>query len=324
MKRRDSRTLTMFGRLAPGASLRSARSELNVIAVRLATEYPATNRNIGVLAQNFNERFNSGDTSRLFVWLLWAVGFVLLIACANVANLLLARAVARAREVSIRASLGASRWRVIRHLLIESLAARDGWRRPWLPAGDVGRADIRRRARSCREASLHRFFDRPARGRLSRHHHVRHRDRVRPRARAPDLTARHQQRAQGREQCCGSGPPGAIRVRPSGGHRSITVGGPSRRSRPDGAQSDEHQPRRHWNRYGSDPVDGAEPASSEVPDRRTPGPFYDQLIARLERLPAIEAAAVTSDLPAESPDDFAYDVEGGPPAAGDARPRTAC
>ena len=81
---------------------------MTVIARRLADAYPATNKDIGVVVQNFNDRINGGETARLLFWLLWAVGFVLLIACANIANLLLARAIGRSREVSIRASLGAN------------------------------------------------------------------------------------------------------------------------------------------------------------------------------------------------------------------------
>ena len=121
LERRASRTLTVFGRLADGASLGSVNAELGVVASRLATAYPASNADIGLVADTFNDRYNSGQTGRLLYWLLWAVVFVLLIACANVANLLLARGAVRAREMSIRASLGATRWQVVRQLLIESL-----------------------------------------------------------------------------------------------------------------------------------------------------------------------------------------------------------
>ncbi len=118
---RDFRGLTMFGRLAPGATLASARAEMTGIAARLAAAYPATNKESAVLLQSFNDRFTSTETSLLLVSLLWAVAFVLLIACANVANLLLARAVGRSREICIRATLGAGRWRVVRQLLVESV-----------------------------------------------------------------------------------------------------------------------------------------------------------------------------------------------------------
>src|SRR5579871_943342 len=117
---RAEASVMMFGRLAPGATLMNARAEAETIASRLANQYPDTNKNRGVLVQTYNKMAIRNKIASVFLLMLAAVGFVLLIACANVANLMLARAVVRAREISIRAALGASRWRVIRQLLIES------------------------------------------------------------------------------------------------------------------------------------------------------------------------------------------------------------
>src|SRR5262249_3616883 len=120
-ERRQDRGLTVFGKLARGASRISAEAELSTLAERLAAQYPDVNKDIGYRIRGFNEITVKGQVRTVFLILLGAVGFVLLIACANVANLMLARAVGRAREVSIRAALGAGRWRVVRQLLIESL-----------------------------------------------------------------------------------------------------------------------------------------------------------------------------------------------------------
>ncbi len=120
-EKRDNRFLLVFGRLSNGISERSARTEMATVAQRLAAEYPQTNKEIVTQVNNFNDQFNGGELKTVFLALLGAVGFVLLIACANVANMLLSRAVGRSREISIRAALGASRWRVIRQLLVESL-----------------------------------------------------------------------------------------------------------------------------------------------------------------------------------------------------------
>ena len=118
---RDARTLDVFGRLADSVTKSQAESDMNTIARTLAREYPDTNRDITARVLTFNERMNGGPITLIFLSLMGAVGFVLLIACANVANLLLARSASRAREMSIRLSLGASRWRIVRQLLVESV-----------------------------------------------------------------------------------------------------------------------------------------------------------------------------------------------------------
>jgi predicted permease len=120
-EKRDSRNVAGFGRLADGATLTQARAEMEGIARRQEEAHPATNKGITAMVIPYNDEFNGGQIRTVFFALLGAVGFVLLIACANVANLLLARSLARAREMSIRAALGASRWRVMRQLLLESV-----------------------------------------------------------------------------------------------------------------------------------------------------------------------------------------------------------
>ena len=115
------RNLEAFGRLADGVTLPQAQSELTTIAAKLAHDYPATNKDVTARVMTFNDRVNGGPIRLIFLSLMGAVAFVLLIACANVANLLLARSAARAREMSVRVSLGATRWRIVRQLLVESV-----------------------------------------------------------------------------------------------------------------------------------------------------------------------------------------------------------
>jgi predicted permease len=118
---RNSRPLQTFGHLAPGVTRAQAQSELVNISKKIESENTDTNKDIQARVQTFNEQQNGGPIRTVFLSLMGAVAFVLLIACANVANLLLARATNRAREISVRISLGASRWRVVRQLLMESV-----------------------------------------------------------------------------------------------------------------------------------------------------------------------------------------------------------
>ena len=311
----------MFGRLAGNATLSSARAELSAIAGRLADEYPATNEDVGVLVQNFSDRFNGSETKLVFRSLLGAVAFVLLIACANVANLLLARAAGRSREISIRTTLGASRWRVVRQLLVESfLLATGAAILGWLIAVWGVRVFDAALVPAVKPPYIDFAMDARVLGYLVA------------------ITA-------GAGILCGLAPVlqlTRLDINAALKEGSSAAGSSGRTRLLFGLLVVTEMSlavillvgaglmiRSLLNTFRADiGVNTTHVLSMNVNLRATKYPrvedrvhFYDRLKDRLETLPDIEVAEVASDLPAESPDDFAYEVEGAQRPDSGNRPR---
>ncbi len=124
----DQPTVGAFGRLASGVSLGEARAEMDVVARRLAQQWPETNRDLGIAVKPFTQRYMGETPTTQMRIVLAAVLLVLVVACANVANLLIVRAVRRMRDAAVRAALGATRARLVAQSLVESavLAAGGG------------------------------------------------------------------------------------------------------------------------------------------------------------------------------------------------------
>jgi putative ABC transport system permease protein len=117
---RNDHGLETIARLKDGVTIEQAQTEMNNVAARILEQNPVTNEGLGLTVTSLRENLSGSYHDGLLI-LLGVVGCVLLVACVNVANLMLARATARQREFALRAALGASRWRIMRQLLIESL-----------------------------------------------------------------------------------------------------------------------------------------------------------------------------------------------------------
>jgi predicted permease len=121
IERGDGRTLEVYGRLRDGVSMDEAAAEMQAIAMRLAGEYPETNEGVGAVVKPYTEEYIGAEPRGMLYTMLGAVALILLVACANVANLLLSRAAMRSKELAIRSAIGASRLRVMLQLLSEGL-----------------------------------------------------------------------------------------------------------------------------------------------------------------------------------------------------------
>ncbi len=121
IQQRTVRNLTGVGVRKPDVSIQQANADMRVISSSLATQFPVENEGREATVMTFHDLENSGPIRIVFYLMQGAVTFVLLIACANVANMMLSRALGRQRELSIRSALGASRWTLIRQLLVESV-----------------------------------------------------------------------------------------------------------------------------------------------------------------------------------------------------------
>ncbi len=118
---KDDRPIGLISSMKAGLGVSQVNDELNALATRIAQRTPETNKGVELIAKPVNQQFNGRITDAVWIAFISVGGLLVLIACSNVANLLLARSVQRSREIAIRVSMGATRWRIVRQLLVEGM-----------------------------------------------------------------------------------------------------------------------------------------------------------------------------------------------------------
>jgi predicted permease len=214
---RAARDISAFGRLAHEVTIDRAAADLRGIAAALTQQYPETNRDVTPIVASYHERSVGRRGRSTLPVLMGVVGAVLLMACANVANLLLARAAVRSHEISIRMAIGAGRAQIVRQLLIESLllavlAGAAGWGLSFAAVRAIRR--VRRRRRG--PAVLYPLHDGRTRVRVLGRHQPGHGVHLRSRAGAADVEAgnrEHAGRGWARPRGGGTAPPLGARSR---------------------------------------------------------------------------------------------------------------
>ncbi len=305
------------GRLKPGVTLAQANAQLNVAADQFRRRYPegAMGPKEGFAVEPLRDSIVSDVRSSLFV-LLGAVSLVLLIACANVANLLLVRASGRKREFAIRVSMGATRGRIIRQLLVESVLLAIHRRHP------RSHPRLHRRARPARPQprqhpahrrtrSLRRH--RLARPRLHPRRLAAHRHPLRTVPRHRRLASRPQLDAQGKQQPLRHRIPPEQSPLPARHQRSLARARPAHRSRAAHPHLPRLAPRRPRLQPAQRPHHGNVPHRRPLPeDRRRRPTGRSNGRERINAIPGVEASASTCCLPLEGGFGLPFNVVGRP------------